>query len=166
MDFGVPARAIFPPGTEKSRRDTIGQRCSAGQGVFAGSGDQDELFQAFGVGVGVFDANRAAEGMADENEFFSQSQFFDNCLQVLDHLDHRILSIGRVALPMPAQVGSHDAVFAGEVVDLVFPGFGAAGIAMHEHDGTFHRFGPDVNHTERGVGDVADGDFGAVQVVV
>ena len=165
-DFGVPAGAILPPQPEEGGRQAVDEREDAGEGVFAGGGDEDEPLQLFGVGDGVFGADRAAERMPHQHEFLRQLELFADAVQVGHQFGHGVLRGGSVALAVAAQVGRDHAVAVGEVVDLVLPGVGAAQIAVDEQDRAIDAVRPDVDDTEFVADDARDRGFDPVEVVV
>ncbi len=166
VDLGIPAPAIFPHAAIEHGRHAKGDHRGARQRVFACRGDQHEAFQPFGKGVRIFDADRAAERVPDQHEFFGELQTLHDRLQVAQHLVHGVVGIGGVALAVTAQIRHDDAVIAREVVDLIFPRFGAARVAVHEHDRLLDGFRPQIHDRQRRTGDVFDRHADAVQVKV
>ena len=83
MDLSVPAGAALPPRTESGCRDPREERSSRWEGVFSGRRNKNQLFQAFRMGMGVFNTDRAAKGMPDQNEFFGQVEHRSDAIDVV-----------------------------------------------------------------------------------
>ena len=166
VHLSVPARAIFPPRSEGRCRHPREPGCGARKRILARRRDQDEFLQALRAGVGIFDADGASEGMAGQDESLRQAKLVRYGVYVVNQFWHGVGSEGGVALTVAAQIGRYHAIASRKMVDLVFPRFGAAAIAVHEHDRLFGPFWPDVNHAQRHICQARYGHVHPIEVEI
>ena len=67
---------------------------------------------------------------------------------VVDELRHGVASVGRVALPVPAQVGCDHSIVTREVIELMLPGLRYSRVPVYEHYGAFDTLGPQVDNAQ------------------
>ena len=166
VQLSVPARPVVPDRPQHGSRNVVGQRRSAAQRILTGGGDQHQPLDLLRVDVGILDADRAAEGMPHQHELIGQFQKLRDGKQIGHQFAHGVTGKGGVALAVAAQIGRDDPEVAREVVDLVFPGLGAAGVAMHEDDGAIHAGRVDIDHAQLVAGHARDRDADAIEIEV